>query len=140
MEIGLTIEIVDPDDDYLGIEIRAANDRFAGSARIYAGLDELSDFATQLAGFPTSGQDGRVYEFGSRDPSAAGGYSKLRFHCVDQAGHAAVDIDVEDDNRGDPPGSVRLSIPVEAAGIDRFITRLREIERDRAGKAALSVA
>jgi hypothetical protein len=64
----------------------------------------------------------------------------LRFHCVDQAGHAAVDIDLEDDNRGDPPGSVRLSIPVEAAGIDRFITRLREIERDRAGKAALSVA
>jgi hypothetical protein len=44
MAMGLTITIVDPDDDYLGIDMHAANVRFAGSARIYAGLDELSAF------------------------------------------------------------------------------------------------
>ena len=34
--MGLTIKIVGPDDDYLGIDIHAANIRFA--ARIYADL------------------------------------------------------------------------------------------------------
>jgi len=57
MALGLTIRIVDPDDDYLGIEICASNERFSGSARIYSGLDELSAFAAVIAGFPLNAGD-----------------------------------------------------------------------------------
>src|SRR5260370_6550718 len=51
MPSGLAIKIVDPDDDYLEIEIHASNDRFAGTSRIYTGLDQLSEFAAQIAAF-----------------------------------------------------------------------------------------
>ena len=70
---GLTIEAVDNDGDYLGIEIRASNGRFAGYAWIYAGTDELSEFAAHIAGFPASFEDRRSYEFGSSDQNTAGG-------------------------------------------------------------------
>ena len=60
--------MVDP-DNYLGIEIRASNES--------SGLDQLSDFADCIAGFPVNAQDQRFYEFGSRAPSIAGGYSRL---------------------------------------------------------------
>jgi hypothetical protein len=39
MAADLTIKILDLDDDYLGIEIHASNERSSGSARIYAILE-----------------------------------------------------------------------------------------------------
>jgi hypothetical protein len=134
---GLSIKVVDPDDDYLGIDIQAANKRFAGTARIYAGRDELSEFANQISGFPANVQDERTYEFGSPDPSMAGGYCKLRFQCVDQAGHVLIVIVVEDDDGRYPPGKAELNFGAEPAGIDRFVKRLREIELERSGEAVL---
>ena len=79
MQRGLTITIVDPDPDYLGIEIGASNERFAGSTRIYAGLAALSEFANHIAGFPSNPKDERSYEFGSPDPGFAGGHCTLNF-------------------------------------------------------------
>ena len=134
---GLRIMVVDPDDDYLGIDIRAANNRFAGTARIYAGLNELSEFANQIRGFPANIYDERTYEFGTPDPSKAGGYCKLRFQCVDHAGHVVMAIVVEDDDHWYPPGNAELSFGVEAAEIDRFVARLREVEQERSGEAVL---
>jgi hypothetical protein len=54
MTRGLTIRAVDPDEDYLGIEVSASNERFAGSTWIYAGVEELSELAAQMEGFPRS--------------------------------------------------------------------------------------
>lgn len=137
MTPGLTIMVVDPDDDYLGIEIHACNDRFAGSTWIYAGLDELTEFAAQIAGFPREPQDQRTHEFGSREPWAAGGYCSVRFHCPDGAGHVRVDVALEDDDQRYAPASAQLSFRVEAAGIDRFIETLGKLERERCGEAVL---
>ena len=134
---GLTIKIVDPDDDYLGIEIHASNDRFAGSARIYAGLTDLSEFAGHIAGFPANARDERTYGFGSREPGVAGGYSGLRFHCLDQSAHAAVELALEDDDRRYGSGTAQLTIRIEAAAIDRFVEALRELEHARSGEAEL---
>jgi hypothetical protein len=134
---GLTISVVDPDDDYLGIEIRACSDRFAGSARIYAGLDELSAFADRLTGFPEGNDDRRTYEFGSREPSMAGGYCGLLLRCVDQAGHVAVAVTIDDDGDRYAPASAQMSFPTEAAAIDTFIASLREIQFKKSGVALL---
>jgi hypothetical protein len=73
MTEGLRIRIVDPDDDYLGIEIQVSNGRFAGSTRIFAGLQELTEFSAKIAGFPANPDDERIYEFGSREPQTAEG-------------------------------------------------------------------
>jgi len=135
---GLRIKVVDPDHDYLGIDIQAANNRFAGTARIYAGLSELSEFADLIRGFPANIYDERTYEFGSPDPSIAGGYCQLRFQCVDHAGHVVIAIVVEGEDHWYPPGNAELSFGVEAAEIDRFVGRLREVEQQRSGEALLT--
>jgi hypothetical protein len=129
--------VLDPDDDYLGIEIRAASGRFAGTAYIYAGLDELSSFASAIAEFPRTPADERRHEFGSSDAKVAGGYVRICLRCVDGAGHALLEIVVEGDDRLYTPGSAAFSFPVWAADLDRFVERLRVIERARKGEAAL---
>jgi hypothetical protein len=120
MRQGLSITIVDVDPDYLGIDIRAGNDRFAGSARIYAGLTELGEFADCIAGFPTSSTDTRNYEFGSRDRGFAGGYCGLSFRCTDSVGHARVEVSLRDDAHRHELASAEFSFPVAAAAVDQL--------------------
>jgi hypothetical protein len=135
---GRRIKVVDPDDDYLAVDIQAANRRFAGTAPIYAGLDELSKFANQIRGFPANIQDERMYEFGSPAPSVAGGYCRLRFQCDDHAGHVLIAIVVENDDDRYRPGKSKLNFRAEPAAIDRFVERLREVELERSGEAVLT--
>jgi hypothetical protein len=117
---GLTITVVERDPDYLGVEIQASNGRFAGSAWVFAGVGELGEFAAHLLGFPANANDDRVYEWGSRDPHYAGGYASTRFHCLDHACHAALDITLEDDDQRYEGETARLSFRIEAAAVDRF--------------------
>ncbi len=137
---GLEIRVVDPDDDYLGIDIAAATDRFLGSARIYAGLDQLSEFAKALEGFPSSSADRRSYEFGSRFPGFAGGFARLTFYCTDAAGHPVVTVEVDDDAGRHEEASAKLSFAFEPAVLDRFLRTLRTLERDKYGHATLLAA
>jgi hypothetical protein len=140
MTPGLSITIVDPDDDYTGVEIQACNDRFAGSARIYAGLLELTQFAAKLVGFPKDHSDQKIHEFGSRGHQTAGGHCRIHFRCLDRAGHIAIDIELKEDDIwwfGGSRSSVQLTLRVEAAGIDSFIERLRAIDCKRRGTAVL---
>lgn len=136
MNCSILITIVDPDLDYLGLEIRAGNGQFAGSTRVYAGLEELSDFADEISRFPRDCRDQRKHEFGSRDLSMAGGYCRVSFRCLDQAAHVGVDVMI-DDKSPDAPASVTLSFKTEAAAIDEFVARLRSVEQERSGSALL---
>jgi hypothetical protein len=120
------------------IHLHASNERFAGSKRIYAGVDELDDFVRQIDGFPSNPNDERIYEFGGRGPSTAGGYVRLRFHCTDRAGRAAIDIFVEEDVLCYIAGHAQLSLRVEAAGIDRFVEKLRKIQKAHSEDATLA--
>ena len=137
MDTGLSIVVVDPDEDYLGIDIRVASGRFSGSARIYAGLDQLGEFARAIAGFPVGPDDRRVYEFGIRDPGCAGGFVALTFFCRDRAGHPMVTASIEDDPQWHSKASAELSFDFEAASLDRFLRSLLELEGKAAGSAQL---
>ena len=134
---GLTISVVDPDDDYLGIELYAASERYASATRIYAGLDELSALASQIEGFPESPADERIYEFGSTEPGVAGGFGSLRFCCPNRSGHAVLEVALEDDDQRYANASAKFSFRIHAADVDRFATRLRAIEEARSGEAVL---
>ena len=137
---GLTITAIDPDEDYLGIEVHASSDRFAGSTWIYAGTDELSHFAAKIEGFPKAFEDHREYEFGTRDRSFAGGFCSITLRCLDRAGHVGVDISLEDDPHRYAPAQAHFTFQTEAAAVDLFTERLREVERERGGSASLSGA
>jgi hypothetical protein len=76
---GFEISAVDPDADYLGIEIRASSGRFAGSTRIYAGLHELSEFAAEIEGFPMNSDDRRTHEFGKGGRNMRGDFAAWPF-------------------------------------------------------------
>ena len=129
----------DPDDDYLGIEVIASNERFAGSAYIYAGVAELSLLAAKLDGFPRSDDDRRSHEFGNRNPACAGGFVGVTLHCLDRAGHLGVDLVFEDDNRRDARAHAAFGFRTEPAALDKFIESLRQIERNRFGSASLAL-
>src|ERR1700722_5870047 len=133
---GLTIDAVDNDGDYLGIEIRASNGRFAGYAWIYARNDELSEFAAHIAGFPATFQDRRSYDFGSLDQATAGGYCSLKLRCLDRTGHVVVDVFL-DGKLKEAPESARFSFKTEPSTIDQFVLSLRRVESARAGSATL---
>lgn len=137
MEPGLKISVIDPDEDYLGLEVAAASSRFAGTTRIYAGLDELSILASRIEGFPTTTDDQRKYEFGSTESGVAGGFACLRFHCVDGSGHAALEVMIEDDHQRHDIASARFAFQIAAVDLDRFVLRLRHIELERSGEATL---
>ena len=53
MTRGFSIAVVDPDDEYTDVEIQAYNDHFAGSARLYAALGELTELAEKLVSCPS---------------------------------------------------------------------------------------
>ena len=138
MNPGLQFSVVDPDDDYLGIEIHGWNERFSGTTFVYAGLDELSEFAARIAGFPANSQDMRTYEFGSLDGQIAGDYCSLRFFTLDSAGNAALEIILKDDEGRFGPETAKFRLHhVDAASINQFLQNLRLVEREQIGEATL---
>lgn len=90
MKLGIEIEILWWDNDLIKLRIRGSNGRFRGEADIYAAHGDLPELARLLRGFPTHQSDSRRFDFGTFDPSLAGGGVQLRFFCLDAAGHAGV--------------------------------------------------
>lgn len=134
----LIITVWDRDPDYLGIDIRAANERYSGTARIYAGINDMSELADVIAGFPTTPHDEREYLFGSQEPGFAGGFCSLQFRCTDGAGHARVEITIADDDSFHEPANAKFGFQVSAATIDRFVVSLRQIDQNLLNEAELS--
>jgi hypothetical protein len=140
MRAGLQITVVDVDNDYLGIEVAAGSSRFSGSARIYAGVNQLSEFAQAITGFPATSADSRSFEFGTRNPQYAGGFVALAFHCRDGSGHPVISVAIQDDDRFHSEASAEFTFPVEAAALDRFVHALVELEAAKIGSAKLEAA
>jgi hypothetical protein len=140
MQKGLVITVIDPDPDYLGIDIRAWNERFAGSTFIFAGRHELAELATLIEGFPARIPDERQHVFGSKDPRVAGGYCCLHFRTIDSTGHAVIDVVLEDDDGRHSSGAASLCVPVEAAEIATFVRHLRAVNNAQMGTAAVGEA
>jgi hypothetical protein len=141
--MGMTIRAGTADGDGLvGVEIRVWSDRYTGSAFLWSDATQLSDFASSIAGFPARAGDRRHFAFGSRDSGVTPGYCGLLFRTTNSAGHAVVDVVVEDGTyrRGDgrwetSPAKAEFSIPVEASDIDRFVAALRAMEAGDADEA-----
>ena len=133
---GLTISVIDPDPHYLGIDLHAASDRFSGTARVLARLNDLSTLASRIAGFPNGPTDTREYELAD----GAGGCVSLSFQCLAATGASVVEVALQDDPDHHSPAFARFSFSVVAGDVDRFVGQLRKTERLREGTAVLPAA
>src|SRR5437016_1546612 len=158
MDTGIQIQTIWCDADVTEIVVSAWNGTFGGVTRIYVGIGALKEAAEQLCGFPKSPTDIREVAFGQFDLKPvrvgqsnvdvfASGIS-MRFHCVNGAGHAYLDLRLQSENRGRTsvgPGerpnrtiqTVALVMRIEATAVDTFVQELLRLEATHAGTAHL---
>jgi hypothetical protein len=135
----LAVKVVDPDGDYIGIDVRVSNDRYAGTVFVYAGLDEPVAIAEALAGFPACVGEERSVYLGSRDEKIAGGYCHLHFASTGSVGYVKLTATLEDDRKRHRGEKATLSIDgLTPSDIDRFVEDLRRVGRERRGEAVLA--
>jgi len=158
MNTGVQIQTVWCDADVTEILVSAWNGTFAGVTRIYVGIGALKEAAEQLSGFPKSPTDIREVTFGQFDfqPVRVGQSNVdvfasgigMRFHCLNGAGHAYVDLKLQSENRerssvnpGERPGrsiqTVTLVMRIESGSVDTFVLELLRLEATHAGAAHL---
>lgn len=158
MDTGIQIQTIWCDADTTEILVSAWNGTFGGATRIYIGIGALKEAAEQLRGFPSAPTDTREVTFGQFDLGPvrvgqtdvnvlASGIS-MRFHCLNGAGHAHLDLRLQSDNRegtsvgyGNRPGrtiqTVALVMRIEANAVDTFVQELMRLEVTHSGAALL---
>jgi hypothetical protein len=138
MFVGFEFQMLWHDEDVFKLCVKAWNGSFGGAAEIYEAIGDLHKAAGQLLGFPRSPSDAREVVFGNFDPKFAAGGVRMRFHCVDGAGHAYVEATIDSKYlSGGTVQTVVLSMPVEATAIDTFVLELDRLEKERSGSAYL---
>ena len=126
------------DRDVIQLCVSAWNGTFGGTAEIYEAIGDLEKAAAKLRGFPRSPSDRREITFGNFDRKCAGGGVKMRFHCIDNAGHAWVETIIDSNHEsGGTLQTVLLSMALEATAIDTFVQELCTVGENRAGTAHL---
>jgi hypothetical protein len=138
MFVGFQFTVIWFDEDVIQLCVSAWNGTFGGTADIYEAIGDVEETAGNLVGFPRNPSDEREIIFGNFDRNCAGGGVRMRFHCVDGAGHAYVEASI--DSKYDSGGTVQtvlLSMPVEATAIDVFVQELQAVGTNRAGTAHL---
>ncbi|HZS48980.1 MAG TPA: hypothetical protein VFC63_28165 [Blastocatellia bacterium] len=136
---GIEVSIVCNDIHVLKIKVRASNYVFSGQTKVYGDLDTLNQFCEAINGFPKSGSDVRTFEIGEFDTEHSLGGVRFRFFCVDTLGHALVEVKLQSEwsSRFHSQEMATLYIPVEAAGIDSFVSDLRGLEKNEIQSAFL---
>jgi hypothetical protein len=131
--MSLVIEAVWDDPDMLEVRVAVSNGSFSGQTNVYVGLGDLAAAAGHLAGFPTNPRDERRVSWGSEEPESRSGRVELLF----SAEVLAAEVTSSDMGAAGPGQTVRLLLPFDAAGLDRFVEALRAVERAKRGTAML---
>jgi hypothetical protein len=137
-EVGFRVEIIYADADLNEIRVSAWNGAFGGATSIYINIGGLAELAAKLKGFPRGPSDAREFILGAFGREYAGGAVSMKFYCIDQAGHTYVESRIESSAESARVcQTARLVMPVEAAGINRFVEDLQQLEKEKAGVALL---
>jgi hypothetical protein len=142
MNRGIEIAIDWWDEDVIMFVFRASNGSFSGEMKAYLPPNTLAELANGLSGFPSHTSDQRAFELGGFSILHAGGGIELRFHCLDSAGHAAVDVKLRSDACAawGELESAALRIPLEAAAVDNFVDQIRRLEKFVGASVVLRMA
>ena len=134
----LEIAVVWNDPDMQEVVVSASSGNFSGQANLYAGPNELKEFAERLNGFPSSRDDRREFTFGQNDLSGYG-IASLVFYCRDSTGHVAIEVALQSTQAYPLSGneSAVIVIPAVIGDIDRFAAELRNINNRVGARAVL---
>jgi hypothetical protein len=137
-EVGFRMEVIYADVDLIELSVSGWNGAFGDSTALYLSISGLEKLRRKLQDFLKTASDVRDLVLGSFERKFAGGGVSLRFYCQDRAGHAYGESRIE--SGAESAGVmqvVTLSMPVEAAAVDRFAEELRRLEKDKSGVAIL---
>jgi len=138
MPEGIEIKILWSDVDIIQFRVRCSNGCFSGETTLYDVHERLPQIHAALSGFPSNPSDQRTVELGALNPGYALGGVQFRFYCIDSVGHASVDVKLRADAcRGfGEVESVALTIPIEAAGVDSFLSEIAKMDSEKIGAKA----
>jgi hypothetical protein len=139
VEPGFFVTVSEIDPDYIGIEMRAATSRYAGSAFIYDPFELLPALVAGLSGFPSRKRREVFLEFGSREDRMASGYCGLQFRATSSR-ICTVDAEFVDAPGRHGDAAARFSFHVEPAAVDRFVQELRQVQAAQIGTATLALS
>lgn len=133
LESGIEVYVIETDDDYVKLRVVASSGTFAGQADVSDTCESVSESARMLRGFPANHRDTRELEFGNFSDGYAGGAVRLKFFCVDAAGHAAADVTFRDKVYFDDDfriESAEFRIRIAAIAVDSFVVQLLRMAAD----------
>ena len=135
---SLRFEHIWEDDSMIEIRVSATDGFFSGLTEIYTSWESLSEFMNRLRGFPRATLD-TIEDTNGK----VNGYSYLRlfFRCIDGAGHAAVEIEMEQNQKLAGPADIRarakFGFSIEPVAVDSFVTQLQAMMHSKKGSALL---
>jgi hypothetical protein len=141
MQSGFQFQVLYRDDHLIKVRVSVWNGGFGGEADVYVGTNLLAEIARELCGFPRNVADSREVMLGGFGSEWAGGGASMRFYCVDQSGHACVDVKIESGR--DLLGRIQsatFSVPIEAGALDSFVDQLHSMVTGAATTACLRAA
>jgi hypothetical protein len=98
-----------------------SNGFFSGATDIYCDVEEIAAIGTALEFFPKKVSDEYTYEYGSEDPAKEFyRYFLLRAYTTDQAGHCALQIHINLNEKEPEEGVCKFSMRAEPAAINRL--------------------
>ncbi|HEX4809576.1 MAG TPA: hypothetical protein VH325_11640 [Bryobacteraceae bacterium] len=106
---------------HMQLEFSVSNGLFSGTTDIYCNVGDLKEIGNRLKSFPTRLGDEFRYEYGSEDPARRHyRYFLLRAYTIDNAGHCALQVKMNNNTREPHEGTCTLSIKAEAAALNRL--------------------
>jgi hypothetical protein len=127
-------------DGRLSSPHRTWNERYSATTFLYLTAEDLISVSERIIGFPSAVPDRREFSLGHRRGGKwGGGYCRMVFQTVAAVETATVEVEIEDDLRWSE-SVVTLSVPAEAAAVDRFVAQLRQVARAGSGRAGMSAA
>jgi hypothetical protein len=93
--VGFQFTVIWFDEGTIELCISAWNGNFGGTIEVYEAHGKLEKAAGSLVGFPLTPSEKREIVFVNFDHKWAGGGVRMRFHCVDGAGHAYVEAEMD---------------------------------------------
>ncbi|MDT7602822.1 MAG: hypothetical protein QOF61_819 [Acidobacteriota bacterium] len=133
------MEIIWNDVDMVEVCASASNGRYGGVTQFYTTVEELSELANRLKGFPQKIIDIVQFETGGKGGDS---FLSLKFYCIDGVGHTAVYISMEEQSRNyyarpEERQVVAFELRCEAGLIDKFRRELLRVAESQSGVASL---
>ncbi len=138
---GLTLKYEWHDDDVLSLIVQVANGVFSGAAQLYSSPDGPADWAKEIGRGPHELGASCEVSLGNFNPTYADGGVKMRLEPMDQQGHIACTVTLQDGHAGTGKlESVTAVFLTEPTLVDAFVASLSDFKTEYDQEAVLRMA